>query len=56
MVLITTTYGKTLPTFSLNMVVTPHFKKRFIDLLYESTLWLSSDTPEEGVRSYYGWL
>jgi hypothetical protein len=25
-------------------------------LLYVSTLSLSSDTPEEGVRSHYGWL
>jgi hypothetical protein len=29
---------------------------RFIYLLYVSTLLLSSDTPEEGVRSRYGWL
>jgi hypothetical protein len=27
-----------------------------IYLLYISTLYLSSDTPEEGVRSHYGWL
>ena len=27
-----------------------------IYLLYVNTLWLSSDTPEEGVRSCYGWL
>ena len=25
-------------------------------LLYVSTLWLSLDTPEEGVRSHYEWL
>jgi hypothetical protein len=30
--------------------------KRFIYLLYVSTLQLSSDTPKEGVRFYYGWL
>jgi hypothetical protein len=32
------------------------FFLRFIYLLYVSTLWLSSDTPEEGVRSCFGWL
>ena len=32
------------------------FLDLFIYLLYVSTLWLSSDTPEEGVRSHYGWL
>jgi hypothetical protein len=32
------------------------FFLRFVYLLYVSTLWLSSDTPEEGVRSHYGWL
>jgi hypothetical protein len=26
-----------------------------IYLLYVSTLWLSSDTPEQGIRSHYGW-
>jgi hypothetical protein len=31
------------------------FKKNYL-LLYISTLLLSSDAPEEGVRSYYGWL
>jgi hypothetical protein len=29
---------------------------RFIYLLYVSTLQLSSDTQEEGIRSPYGWL
>jgi len=29
---------------------------RFIYLLYINTLYLSSDTPEEGLRSHYGWL
>ena len=24
--------------------------------MYMSTLWLSSDTPEEGIRSHYRWL
>jgi hypothetical protein len=28
-------------------------KKRFIYLMYVSTLQLSSDTPEEGIRSHY---
>jgi hypothetical protein len=32
------------------------FKKRFVYLLYVSTLLLSSDTPEEGVRSRFRWL
>lgn len=32
------------------------FLKRFIYFMYMSTLWLSSDTPEEGVRSHYRWL
>ena len=32
------------------------FFKRFIYLLYVSTLQLSSDAPEEGVRSHYRWL
>jgi hypothetical protein len=30
---------------------------RFVYFIYrESTLWLFSDTPEEGVRSHYRWL
>jgi hypothetical protein len=29
-----------------------HIFLRFIYLLYASTLQLSSDTPEEGIRSY----
>jgi hypothetical protein len=33
-----------------------YFFLRFIYLLYVSTLWLSSDTPEEGIRSCYRWL
>jgi hypothetical protein len=32
------------------------FSSRFIYLLYVSIVYLSSDTPEEGVRSPYGWL
>jgi hypothetical protein len=28
----------------------------FIYLMYVSTLSLSSDTPEEGIRSHYRWL
>ena len=32
------------------------FKKRIIYLLFVSTLSLSSDTPEEGVRPHYRWL
>ena len=32
------------------------FFLRFIYLLYVNTLQQSSDTPEEGVRSRYGWL
>ena len=32
------------------------FFLRFIYLLYVSTLYLSSDTPEEGIRSCYTWL
>jgi hypothetical protein len=31
------------------------FKKR-IYFMYVSTLSMSSDTPEEGVRSHYRWL
>ena len=31
-------------------------KDLFIHLLYVSTLWLSSDTPEEVIWSHYGWL
>jgi hypothetical protein len=30
--------------------------KKIIYLLYASTLWLSSDAPEEGIRPHYGWL
>jgi hypothetical protein len=33
-----------------------YFIYLFIHLLYVSTLQLSSDTPEEGIRSHYGWL
>jgi hypothetical protein len=29
---------------------------RFIYFMYMSTLSLSSDTPEEGIRSHYRWL
>ena len=33
------------------------FKKiYFIHFMYVSTLWLLSDTPEEGIRSCYRWL
>jgi hypothetical protein len=32
------------------------FFLRFIYFMYVSTLSLSSDTPEEGIRSHYGWL
>jgi hypothetical protein len=32
------------------------FKDLFIYLMHMSTLSLSSDTPEEGVRSHYRWL
>ena len=38
------------------MVFWLFFFLRFIYLLYVSTLLLSSDTPEEGVRTHYGWL
>jgi hypothetical protein len=31
-----------------------HFLKK--DLFYVRTLSLSSDTPEEGIRSHYRWL
>jgi hypothetical protein len=31
-------------------------KERFIYLFYMSTLLLSSDIPEEGIRSHYRWL
>jgi hypothetical protein len=41
--------GTLFPTLSF-------FLKDFIYLLYISTLSLSSDTPEEGVRFCYGWL
>jgi hypothetical protein len=42
----------------LFFVVVLFFKKiyLFIYLLYLSTPYLSSDTPEEGVRSHYIWL
>jgi len=32
------------------------FFLRFIYFMYVSTLELSSDTPEEGIRSHYRWL
>jgi hypothetical protein len=32
------------------------FKDLFIYFMYMSTPLLSSDTPEEGVRSHYQWL
>jgi len=32
------------------------FLLRFIYLFYVGTLLLSSDTPEEGIRSHYRWL
>jgi hypothetical protein len=37
-------------------VILSFFKKKIYLLLYLSTLKLSSDAPEEGVRSHYGWL
>jgi hypothetical protein len=33
-----------------------HFKDLFIYFMYASTMALSSDTPEEGIRSHYKWL
>jgi hypothetical protein len=32
------------------------FLKRVIYFMYVSTLSLSSDTPEEGIRSHYRWF
>jgi hypothetical protein len=32
------------------------FLKRIFDFMHMSTLSLSSDTPEEGIRSHYRWL
>jgi hypothetical protein len=32
------------------------FLKFFLYLFYVSTLLMSSDTPEKGIRSYYRWL
>ena len=35
---------------------TLHYLEQVIYLMYMSTLSLSSDTPEEGIRSLYRWL
>ena len=47
-----------LPTFPFSSSVFSFFPSiyLFTYLLYVSTLSLSSDTPEESVRSRYGWL
>jgi hypothetical protein len=37
-------------------IVPIFFKDLFVYFMYLSTLQLSSDAPEEGVRSYYRWL
>jgi hypothetical protein len=42
----------TSPGFFFNFFL----EKRFIYFMYMSTLSLSSDTPEEGIESYYRWL
>jgi hypothetical protein len=41
---------------SLPMGSVVQFFKRFLFIIMISTLLLSSDTPEEGVRSHYKWL
>jgi hypothetical protein len=40
---------------NLNSRLSAHSGQK-IYLLYLSTMYLSSDAPEEGVRSHYGWL
>jgi hypothetical protein len=45
--------------FFLGPLLTPvnptHSGPKIYLLLYISTLWMTSDAPEEGVRSHYGW-
>ena len=43
-------------TSSLGQTKENLFLKRFISFMYVSTLLLSSDTAEEGVRFHYRWL
>jgi hypothetical protein len=41
---------------NLNWVVNKYFFFEIIYFIYVSTLSLSSDTPEEGIRSHYRWV